>query len=144
MPTLVTGISTERGPVLERCRSAGFSLLELLVVVAIIGIFVGVAVLSIGITGNDRESEHQISRLKTILDLVREEALMQNRDFGVFFSGSAYRFYTYDYQLQSWLTCSPSTISARRSHSTSSSKIARSSSTMSSIRRTTPTPSPRC
>lgn len=103
MPTLETGTSTERKRVPEHRRSSGFSLLELLVVVAIIAIFVGVAVLSIGVTGNDRESERQISRLKTVIDLVREEALMQNRDFGVFFSTSAYRFYTYDYGVQSWL-----------------------------------------
>lgn len=103
MPTLVTGISTEPSRVFSHRRNAGFSLLELLVVVTIIGIFVGVAVLSGGIVGNDRESEQQISRLKSIIDLVREEALMQNRDFGVLFSGSAYRFYSYDYQLQAWL-----------------------------------------
>lgn len=77
-------------------------MLELLVVVAIIGVFVGAAVLSVGVTGNDRESERQIARLKGVLDLVREEALMQSRDYGVFFSRSAYRFYTYDYGLQAW------------------------------------------
>jgi general secretion pathway protein H len=103
MPTLVIGTSTERGYLTQHRRSAGFSLLELLVVVAIIAIFVGAAVLSIGITGNDRESEQQISRLKSIIDLVREESLMQSRDYGVFFSESAYRFYTYDYQMQAWL-----------------------------------------
>jgi general secretion pathway protein H len=75
----------------------------LLVVVAIIAVFVGAAVLSMGVAGDDRESERQIARLKGVIDLVREEALMQNRDFGVVFTATGYRFYTYDYGVQAWL-----------------------------------------
>jgi general secretion pathway protein H len=102
MPTLVTGISTERRA--QRCRAeGGFSLLELLVVVAIIAVFVGAAVLSLSLVGADPASEQQAARLKGVLDLAREEALMQSRDFGVLFTSSAYRFYVYDYGLQSWL-----------------------------------------
>jgi general secretion pathway protein H len=83
--------------------SRGFSLLELLIVVAIIGIFVGAAVLSMGVAGNDREMEREILRLRSLIGLVREEALMQGRDYGLFFSGSGYRFYLYDYQQRAWL-----------------------------------------
>jgi general secretion pathway protein H len=101
MPTLVIGTSTSK--LLKRPLAAGFSLLELLVVVTIIGIFVGMAVLSIDITGRDRESEREAARLKGLLDLVREEALMQNRDFGILFNDGAYRFYVYDYVQGAWL-----------------------------------------
>jgi general secretion pathway protein H len=88
----------------RRARERGFSLLEILVVVAIIAIFVGAAVLSVGIaTRTDRETEREIARLKGVLDLAREEALLQTRDFGVLFSRSAYRFYTYDHGLQAWI-----------------------------------------
>lgn len=103
MPISVTGISTDRRLSRSRARNGGFSLLELLVVVVIIGIFVGVAVLSVDITGEDRQSEQEVFRLKTIIDLVREEALMQSRDFGLLFSEDAYRFYTYDYAQLEWL-----------------------------------------
>lgn len=72
-------------------------------VVAIIGVFIGVAVLSIGITGPDRRSEQEIFKLKSIIDLVREEALMQSRDIGIFFTEDSYRFYFYDYVRLEWL-----------------------------------------
>ena len=104
MPISVTGNSTSgtRTPP-RRFAARGFTLLELLVVVTIIGIFVGVAVLSIDIAGDDRQSEQEVSRLKSLLDLVREEALLQSRDVGVLFTTSAYRFYYYDYTQLTWL-----------------------------------------
>jgi general secretion pathway protein H len=102
-PISAIGTSTEPSRAVERGAQKGFSLLELLVVIAIIGIFVGAAVLSVGIAGTDRDGEREAARLKGVLDLVREEAIMQSRDFGVFFSRSAYRFYTYDYARQAWL-----------------------------------------
>ncbi len=71
--------------------------------VAIIGVFVGAAVLSIGIAGDARAVEREAFRLTSLLDLVREEALMQNRDYGLQFSESGYRFYLYDSLQLAWL-----------------------------------------
>jgi len=95
MPTSATGISTK--------SSAGFSLLELLVVLVIIGIFFGAALLSPGIAESDRAVEQEARRLKNVIDLVREEALMQSRDYGLRFSADGYRFYVYDYEQDAWL-----------------------------------------
>lgn len=86
-----------------RTPQRGFSLLELMVVVTIIGIFVGVVVLSVDITGEDRESEQETFRLKSLIDLLREDALLQGTDYGVHFSESGYDFYYYDYNRRSWL-----------------------------------------
>ena len=99
MPTSATGIWTNLHiPV----RSRGFTLLELLVVVLIIGLFAGAAVLSLGVLGNDRDLKREALRLHSLMELVHEEALMQGRDFGVLFSGSSYRFLIFDYQSGAW------------------------------------------
>jgi len=79
-----------------RRAGAGFTLIELLVVVVIIGIFAGAAVLSLGVVGSDREIEREVFRLRTLLELLSEEAVLQNRDYGVEFSETGYRFYIYD------------------------------------------------
>ena len=96
-----TGIWTEGS--CPRARAYGFSLLELLVVVALIGIVAGTVVLSMGVVGSDREVEQETRRLRSLLDLLREEALMQTRDYGVLFTAAGYRFYIYDYVQQLWV-----------------------------------------
>lgn len=103
MPTSATGISTERPTPAAAPRTAGFTLLELLVVVTIVGVFVGAAVLSTGISGDDRDIEREAFRLTSLLDLVREEALMQNRDYGLLFAESGYGFYLYDSLQLAWI-----------------------------------------
>jgi general secretion pathway protein H len=81
----------------------GFSLLELLVVVAIIGILAGAVVLSIGVVGADREIERETQRLRSMVDLLHEEALLQSRDYGLMFTRTGYRIYMYDYRELKWL-----------------------------------------
>jgi len=78
-------------------------LLELLVVVAIIGILVGAVVLSVSVVGADRQAEEETRRLQGLIDLLHEDSLMQSRDYGLMLTTGGYRFYVYDYKQLKWL-----------------------------------------
>ncbi len=112
MPILATGRSTSR--ISSGRPSGGFSLLELLVVLVIVGVFVGAAVLSLGVLGSDREAQQEMFRLRTLLELLREEAVMQNRDYGVLFTAAGYRFYIYDPAALIWFEPSDDRFLAER------------------------------
>jgi general secretion pathway protein H len=78
-----------------RRKTTGFSLLELLVVVFIIGILATMFTLSVGLTGGDRDLEREADRLQALLQLASEEALMQGREIGMRFYADGYEFATF-------------------------------------------------
>jgi general secretion pathway protein H len=96
-----TGLSTELRCT-ARLRAGGFSLIELLVVIVIMGIMVGMAVLSMGLLRGTDHAETEARRLTALLALVGEEALIQGRDFGVEFFEDGYRFLSWDADTGLW------------------------------------------
>jgi len=75
----------------SRHWSAGFSLLELMIVIVIIGILVSVFTLSIG-SFDDNEAGEHTRRLEALLELGLEEATMQGMEVGLRFYQHGYEF----------------------------------------------------
>lgn len=74
-------------------RAAGFTLLELLVVVFIIGIMAAMFTLSVGVAGGtDRELRRETERLQTLLALALEDASFQARELGLRLYPGRYEF----------------------------------------------------
>ncbi|HUD96044.1 MAG TPA: type II secretion system minor pseudopilin GspH [Woeseiaceae bacterium] len=80
----------------------GFTLIEVLVIVIIIGIVSAVVLLSFGVLGDDRAMQQQARRFASLVDLAADESLMQGRDYGVEFTRSGYRFLEYDPLSHQW------------------------------------------
>ena len=83
-------------------RTNGFSLIEILVVIVIIGIITGIALLSLGILGDDRQLHTEARRLTSLVEVAQDEAMMQGREFGVEFMNDSYRFVEFDPFTNQW------------------------------------------
>jgi general secretion pathway protein H len=86
----------------RRSRSRGFTLIEIMIVVVIIGVISASVLLSVNITGRDNELEKESDRLLTLVNYAREQAEMQTREFGVLVHDDGYQFVTYDTRRQLW------------------------------------------
>ncbi len=79
-----------------------FTLIEMLVVLAIIGILVSITFLSLGILSDDDKLGREARRLSSLVEMVSDEAATQGRDFGLEFMTAGYRFVEYDPLLDQW------------------------------------------
>ena len=71
----------------------GFTMIELMVVILLVGLLVSFAVLSVG-GPSARDIQHEEARrILARMDLAREEAVMQARSLGVRFERDGYLFY---------------------------------------------------
>ncbi|MET0081368.1 MAG: type II secretion system minor pseudopilin GspH [Sedimenticola sp.] len=70
----------------------GFTLLELLVVVLIIGLVSGFATLSVGSIGSDRQLKTEAQRIVHRFTLAMQESILQGRPVGVTLNPTGYGF----------------------------------------------------
>lgn len=83
-------------PAHPRARSCGFTLLELLVVLVLIGIIISFAVLSIGDGGRQERLKQEVQRLSSLFTLAGEEAVLRSLELGVVVQSQGYAFVAYD------------------------------------------------
>jgi general secretion pathway protein H len=102
MPTLATGISVSNTLGTSRARSAGFTLIELMLVVFIIGLISAAAVITFGGDRRDTELDREAERLDALLDYVREQAELQTRDYGFRVNQEGYSFVVFDVLQNQW------------------------------------------
>jgi general secretion pathway protein H len=120
MPTSATGTSATSATAARRAagfpgRGGGFTLIELLVVVAIIGVVCAGMLLSVSLTGRDRELEKESDRLQALFTYAREQAELQTREYGVMFQEDGYEFLAYDTRRAAWRSVfEDDALSARR------------------------------
>jgi len=86
----------------RQCAARGFTLLELMVVVVIIGIVVIGTILSLGATGADGGLEQERDRLADLIAYTRERGAMLTLEYGIRFGQHGYRFTYYDNRLAQW------------------------------------------
>ena len=99
---------------MARRRAAGFSLIELLVVIVILAIMASMVLISMGTLRSEDATETEARRLVALLELVAEEALIQGRDYGVEFFADGYRFLSWDPDTRLWSVVDDEALLRRR------------------------------
>ena len=87
---------------MPRVLQRGFTLIEVLVVVVIVGIISAVVLLSTNLVDNDGGLRQESRRLASLIEMSSDEAVLQGRDLGIEFMTRSYRFVEFDPYLSQW------------------------------------------
>lgn len=85
-------------------RVAGFTLVEILVVVVIMAVLTTVAMLSLGVLGGDRGLEAEGERYTDVIAAASEQSGLEGRDYGLWVGPDRYEVLAYVARRQRWET----------------------------------------
>jgi general secretion pathway protein H len=80
----------------------GFSLIEIMIVVFIIGLVSATVVITFGGDSRDTELDKEAERLEALIAYAREQAELQTRDYGFHMNRVEYQFYVFDPMANQW------------------------------------------
>lgn len=87
---------------MRRARPAGFTLLEVLVVLFVVAVMAGIAVMQLGSRDRDRALETEARRLQHALELTRQEAVLTADEWGLETTADGYRFLRLNFEDGRW------------------------------------------
>jgi general secretion pathway protein H len=90
MPISATGVT--KSPLMQAARHGGFTLLELMVVMVLIGIILTFVVGSVGDGGRGDRIKREAQRIAALVELVGEEAVLRSALSGMRVDEDGYRF----------------------------------------------------
>ena len=95
-------------------RSAGFSLVEIMVVVVIVGILAAAIVPRFNFDTSEERLREEIRRFDVLLSMAWEQAIIEGRSVGVEIEREAYTFYVYDPLDRQWYNLENDSLLKRR------------------------------
>ncbi|TBW56011.1 type II secretion system protein GspH [Marinobacter halodurans] len=83
-------------------RSRGFTLIEIMVVLVLVGLLAVIAVVNLGGGAQQRELENRARELFLLMQTASEQAVLNNQELGLLIDDNGYRFLMYDDAKQTW------------------------------------------
>lgn len=83
-------------------RQTGFTMIEILVVLVLVGLLASLAVVNLGGGSERREMNSKVRELFVLMQTASEQAILNNQELGLVIDEQGYRFVVYDEQEQEW------------------------------------------
>ncbi|MEA1082156.1 type II secretion system minor pseudopilin GspH [Marinobacter qingdaonensis] len=85
-----------------RTQQSGFTLIEILVVLIIVGLLASLAVFTFGGSSQQRELENEVRDLYLLMQTASEQAVFNNRELGLQIFPEGYQFVAYEDESGDW------------------------------------------
>ena len=80
----------------------GFTLVELLVVMVLVGLLATIGLVTVGTGNQERELQNEVNRLHAVLRMAAEEAVYSNTEIGVTIDDHEYGFLSFNEEEAKW------------------------------------------